>query len=100
MNCKLTYPLKESEFLQLQEECAGRKLSDGERDCTIQAAQIINDAFEDGKNGVPASFVPAAEFFRMIGKPDRLNDPVVMRFCDALLFWMDDAYAAGAAATA
>ena len=45
MNCKLTYPLKESEFLQLQEECAGRKLNDRERDCTIQAAQIINDAY-------------------------------------------------------
>lgn len=95
---KFTYPLVEEYFIQLQEECAGRKLSDREKDCTIQAAQIINSAFEDGRNGVPASFVTAAEFFRMIGKPDRLNDPAVRRFCDALPFWMDDAYAAGAAA--
>lgn len=95
---KLAYPLEEEYFIQLQEECIGRKLSDMERDCTIQAVKIINDAFEDGKAGVTASFVTPEEFFRDVGKSDRLNDPVIMRFCYALLSWVRNAYRAGVSA--
>lgn len=94
---KFTYPLNAAEFLAYQEECTGRNLSAGERELVLYAANLTNEAYEDGVDGRPAviSNSTVETFFNENGKSDRLNDPVVRRFFDALLFWMNEAHAAG-----
>ena len=94
---KFTYPLNAAEFLACQEECTGRDLSAGERELVLYAAKLIDEAYEDGVEGRPSmiSNSTVETLFNENGKSDRLNDPVVRRFFDALLFWMNEAHAAG-----
>lgn len=94
---KFTYPLNVAEFLVYQEECTGRDLSARERELVLYSAKLTNEAYEDGVDGRPSmiSSRTVETFFNENGKPDRLNDPVVRRFFDALIFWMNAAHAAG-----
>lgn len=95
---KVTYPLTAACFIDYQEAGVGRELTQGEKGLACLAVNLINQAYETGRQGgrlYPADMVDLAELFTKMGNPQRLRNPAHRRFFAALLDWEGAAHRAG-----
>lgn len=95
---KVTYPLTAECFIDYQEAGLDRELTQGEKGLACLAVNLINQAYETGRQGeilYPADMADLVEIFTKMGNPQRLRDPAHRQFFAALLNWKGAAHRAG-----
>ena len=97
MAVNIAYPIDVTDFMRIQQEGIGRELDEGEKQIVNMSVDIINLAYEAGKNGSEQVFTPndAVSFFSKGGRLDVLEQSAVTRVVLSLLYWTKRAYYAG-----
>ena len=91
----IRFPTTPEAFIADQEQLMGRKLSEGEREVTVDFAEVFNLIYEDGLRQ------DHAVLNRCLDKPDEFmsrhkDDSFIHQFAKACRFWMIEAWEQGA----
>lgn len=73
------FPITAAEFIQYQEKLCGRGLNVDEYDMTIKALTVINEAYEDGKEGITTGLYPRHPDDFLSEMPNKLFTSLVVR---------------------
>ena len=99
MKKSFTYPIDEAAFIEYQQSLVEGSLNDSELQVLGIAVQMINSAFKAGKKQAPkvwpTSMDDVIQFFVERKETKFLTHSPLIKFFSSLIYWMNDAYAAG-----
>ena len=89
------FPLEEKPFVELQTELTGRKLSEREKEITVDYMKIVNCYYDDGKDGekYESLYDDAESWFRERGKMK--NFTLMQEFYKSVDWWCQLAFKRG-----
>lgn len=94
----ITFPVTAEVFIADQEERAGRKFDDFQRELLGEYAELFNLEFDVGMKGEePIDILKEhVEFYARKGKLEELEKPVLRHFYACVQYWCNEAWKQGA----